>query len=70
MRAHIFAGVCFLLMSGCDMEDGDCAAKSEVHNEAKADLRRESVAAIDERQPESIMITDVVLHESGGGYYE
>ena len=69
MSKHIFVAVYFLMMSGCDMEDSDSAAKSEVYNEENVNLRCEGVTAIDERQREAITITDVVLRESEGGYY-
>lgn len=69
MSKHIFVAVYFLMMSGCDMEDSDSAAKSEVYNEENVDWRCEGVTAIDERQREAITITDVVLRESEGGYY-
>ena len=50
MSKHIFVAVYFLMMSGCDMEDSDSAAKSEVYNEENVDLRCEGVTAIDERR--------------------
>ena len=69
MRAHIFAAVCFLLMSGCDFEDGNCSVTSEEHKEENVESRPERITEQGGHLLESITITDVVLHESEGGYY-
>ena len=69
MRAHIFAAVCFLLMSGCDFEDGNCSVTSEEHKEENVESRPERITEQGGHLLESITITDVVLHESQGGYY-
>lgn len=42
MRAHIFAAVCFLLMSGCDFGDGNCSVTSEEHKEENVESRDHS----------------------------
>jgi len=69
MRAHIFAAVCFLLMSGCDFGDGNCSVTSEEHKEENVESRPERITEQGGHLLESITITDVVLHESEGGYY-
>ena len=69
MRAHIFAAVCFLLMSGCDFGDGNCSVTSEEHKEENVESRPERITEQGGHLLESITITDVVLHESQGGYY-
>lgn len=69
MRAHIFAAVCFLLMSGCDFGDGNCSVTSEEHKEKNVESRPERITEQGGHLLESITITDVVLHESEGGYY-
>ena len=68
MRAYVFAAVCFVLVVGCDFGDGNYSVTSEEHKEENVDLRRDGVADLDGRLKESITITDVVLHESEGGY--
>jgi len=69
MRAHIFAAVCFLLMSGCDFGDGNCSVTSEEHKEENVESRPERITERGGRLQESITITDVILRESEGGYY-
>lgn len=69
MRAHIFAAVCFLLMSGCDFGGGNCSVTSEEHKEENVESRPERITEQGGHLLESITITDVVLHESEGGYY-
>ena len=43
MRAHIFAAVCFLLMSGCDFGDGNCSVTSEEHKEENVEINPSSL---------------------------
>ena len=68
MRAHIFAAVCFLLMSGCDFGDGNCSVTSEVHKEENVDSRPERISEQGGCLQESITISEVAWHESEGGY--
>ena len=63
MRVHVFTALCIALVVGCDMENGDC------HKEENVDLNRDGVADLNGRGREAITVTDVVLHESQGGYY-
>ena len=68
MRVHVFTALCIALVVGCDMENGDCHVNPEMHQEENVDLNRDGVADLNGRGREAITITDVVLHESEGGY--
>ena len=69
MRVHVFTALCIALVVACDMENGDCHVNPEMHKEENVDLNRDGVADLNGRGREAITITDVVLHESEGGYY-
>ena len=69
MRMHVFTALCIALVVGCDMENGDCDVNPEMRQEENVDLNRDGVADLNGRGREAITITDVVLHESEGGYY-
>lgn len=69
MRVYVFTALCIALLVGCDMEDGDCHVNPEMHKEENVDLNRDGVADLNVRGREAITVTDVVLHESQGGYY-
>ena len=69
MRVHVFTALCIALVVGCDMENGDCHVNPEMHKEENVDLNRDGVADLNGRGREAITITDVLLHESEGGYY-
>ena len=69
MRVHVFTALCIALVVGCDMENGDCHVNPEMHKEENVDLNRDGVADLNGRGREAITVTDVVLHESQGGYY-
>lgn len=68
MRMHVFTALCIALVVGCDMENGDCDVNPEMRQEENVDLNRDGVADLNGRGREAITITDVVLHESEGGY--
>ena len=68
MRVYVFTALCIALVVGCDVENGDCHVNPEMHEGENVDLNRDGVADLNGRGREAITITDVVMHESEGGY--